>query len=43
VEALTGKRLDTQTAARDYARHFAASFGARIEWGSPEIALARRA
>jgi lipoyl(octanoyl) transferase len=43
VEALTGKRLDTQTAARDYARHFAASFGAGVEWGSPEIALAGRA
>jgi lipoyl(octanoyl) transferase len=43
VEALTGKRLDTHAAARDYARHFEATFGAQVEWGSPEVALAGRA
>src|SRR6185312_12751220 len=43
VEALTGQRLDTASAAGDYARHFAAVFGAEVEWGSPEIALAGRA
>src|SRR5580765_5503897 len=36
VQALTGKRLDTATAAGDYVRHFAAVFGAEVEWGSPE-------
>jgi lipoyl(octanoyl) transferase len=39
VEALTGVRLDTKTAARDYTRHFAEVFGARAEWGSPESVL----
>jgi lipoate-protein ligase B len=43
VQALTGKRLDTESAARNYARHFATVFGARVEWGSPEVALAGRA
>jgi lipoyl(octanoyl) transferase len=32
VAALTGKRMATEDAARDYARHFARVFGARIEW-----------
>jgi lipoyl(octanoyl) transferase len=36
VEALTGLRLDTKTAANDYARHFASTFGVRAEWGAPE-------
>ena len=39
VEALTGLRLDTEAAARDYTRHFAEVFGARAEWGSPESVL----
>ena len=39
VEALTGLRLDTETAAHDYARHFADVFGARAEWGSPDSVL----
>jgi len=43
VEALTGKRVNTETAARDYARHFESVFGARVEWGSPEIAVVGRA
>jgi lipoyl(octanoyl) transferase len=40
VQALTGMRLDTETAARDYVRHFADVFDARVEWGSPESILA---
>jgi lipoyl(octanoyl) transferase len=43
VQALSGKRLDTQGAARDYAQHFGGVFGARVEWGSPEMAAAGRA
>jgi lipoyl(octanoyl) transferase len=39
VEALTGRRLDTATAAHEYARHFADVFGVRAEWGSPESVL----
>jgi lipoyl(octanoyl) transferase len=39
VEALTGLRLDTVTAGRDYVQHFASVFGARAEWGSPESVL----
>jgi lipoyl(octanoyl) transferase len=40
VEALTGRRIDTATAARDYATHFAEVFGAHTEWASPESLLA---
>jgi lipoate-protein ligase B len=36
VEALTGVRLDAETAARDYARHFEGAFGARAVWASPD-------
>jgi lipoyl(octanoyl) transferase len=32
VEALTGTRIATEAAGRDYATHFADLFGARIEW-----------
>jgi lipoyl(octanoyl) transferase len=32
VEALTGRRIDTEAAARAYTRHFADVFGARVEW-----------
>jgi lipoyl(octanoyl) transferase len=39
VEALTGQRIDTATAARDYATHFAEVFGVRTEWGSPDAVL----
>jgi lipoyl(octanoyl) transferase len=39
VEALTGRRLDSETAAHDYARHFADVFGARPEWGSADSVL----
>ncbi len=34
VEALTGRRIETETAAADYATHFERVFGMRIEWGS---------
>ncbi|HEY2596910.1 MAG TPA: lipoyl(octanoyl) transferase LipB [Candidatus Dormibacteraeota bacterium] len=40
VEALTGKRIDTATAARDYARHFAEVFVTHTEWASPESLFA---
>jgi lipoyl(octanoyl) transferase len=33
VEALTGRMIDTETAARDYAMHFERIFGMRLEWG----------
>jgi lipoyl(octanoyl) transferase len=39
VEALTRRRLETKTAARDYARHFARVFGVRAEWGAPESTI----
>ena len=34
VAALTGRRIDTEAAGRDYARHFAEVFGANNEWDS---------
>jgi lipoyl(octanoyl) transferase len=40
VQALTGVRLTTEDAARDYATHFAEVFGASAEWGTPESVLA---
>jgi lipoate-protein ligase B len=40
VEALAGLRLQTETAARRYAKHFAAVFGTHGEWVSPESILA---
>jgi lipoyl(octanoyl) transferase len=39
VEALTGTRIDTETAAREYARHFANAFRAKAVWASPELLL----
>jgi len=39
VEALTGRRIDTATAAREYARHFVDVFGAAAEWASSESLL----
>jgi lipoyl(octanoyl) transferase len=39
VEALTGRRIDTFTAARDYTTHFSEVFGVRAEWASPESLL----
>jgi lipoyl(octanoyl) transferase len=40
VEALTGRRIDTATAAREYAKHFAEVFGAAANWANPEALLA---
>jgi len=40
VEALTGRRIDTATAAREYTRHFAGVFRATADWASPEALLA---
>jgi lipoyl(octanoyl) transferase len=44
VEALTGRRIDTATAAHEYAKHFEAVFGAAAGWANPEalVAAARR-
>jgi lipoyl(octanoyl) transferase len=39
VEALTGRRIDTSAAARDYTRHFSEVFGVKAEWASPESLL----
>jgi lipoyl(octanoyl) transferase len=36
VAALTGRPIDTVTAARGYARHFEMVFGAELEWAGPE-------
>ena len=36
VEALTGLRVSTETAASDYTKHFADVFGAKGEWGTQE-------
>src|SRR5579864_7608152 len=35
VEALAGTRIGVAAAARDYARHFARTFGAEIDWPPP--------
>jgi lipoyl(octanoyl) transferase len=32
VEAVTGKRIDTETAAREYAKHFARVFAIEMSW-----------
>ena len=32
VEALTGRRIGTEVAARDYAKHFGSVFGVDIDW-----------
>ena len=34
VQALSGRRIDTATAARDYATHFGDVFGTSVEWAS---------
>jgi lipoyl(octanoyl) transferase len=36
VEALTGLRVSTETAASDYTKHFADVFGAKAEWVTQE-------
>jgi lipoyl(octanoyl) transferase len=42
VEALTAVRVDTETAAHAYAKHFASVFASRTEWGTPESVLVAR-
>lgn len=39
VEAVTGRRVDTETAAMDYAARFAADFGAELDWVPAETLL----
>jgi lipoate-protein ligase B len=36
VAALAGHRIDTETAARGYARHFERVFGTQLSWTNPE-------
>ncbi len=36
VEALTGARIDTESAARGYAPHFAEAFGVEIAWAAAD-------
>ncbi len=36
VEALTGARIDTESAARSYAPHFAEAFGVEIAWAAAD-------
>ncbi len=36
VDSLTGHRIDTETAARGYARHFERVFGTQLAWAEPE-------
>ncbi len=39
VEAVTGRRIDTQTAATGYAAQFANVFGAHLDWAPAETVL----
>lgn len=43
VAALTGRRIETEAAARAYARHFALVFGAQLEWASAAALSGARA
>ena len=36
VEAITGRRIDTETAGHEYAQHFERVFGVSVEWGPPQ-------
>jgi len=36
VEALTGARIDTESAARGYAPHFAKAFGVELAWAAAD-------
>lgn len=40
VEALSGLRLDVESASHDYAKHFASVFGTEAVWGSAESVVA---
>jgi len=39
ADCLTGDRIEVQTAARDYSRHFERVFGAKLDWVRPETLL----
>ena len=39
IEAVSGRRINTHTAATDYAAHFATVFGARVDWAPAETVL----
>lgn len=39
VEALTGRKVEVETAARDYSRHFERRFGAELDWTPTEPLL----
>jgi lipoate-protein ligase B len=39
VEALTGRRIETLGAAREYARHFSSVFGVELAWEAPGALL----
>ena len=43
VEAITNRRIDTETAARDYAAHFERAFGTSLEWHSVQKVSAHHA
>jgi len=43
VAALTGHRIDTETAARGYARHFERVFGTVLDWATPESLVSSQA
>jgi lipoyl(octanoyl) transferase len=40
VEAVTGKKVDSESAAREYAKHFAKAFGIEVTW-EPAESIAR--
>src|SRR5487761_505986 len=39
VEALIGRKIEVETAARDYSRHFERNFGAELDWTPAESFL----
>jgi lipoyl(octanoyl) transferase len=43
VAALTGHRIDTELAARAYARHFERVFGTQLEWATPDSQISSQA
>jgi lipoyl(octanoyl) transferase len=43
VAALTGGRIDTDTAAHGYARHFERVFGTHMTWATPESLISSQA
>ena len=43
VAALMGHRIDTENAARGYARHFESAFGTQLAWATPESLISSQA